>query len=185
MDLPTSSLYPPVPQYIYFSWALWIQNCADIWVKSKRLRGKIHSIISCSDTFFSVPIWKSWALLQPASCGRWQPKRMNTTNACCPLWRWQLSLWCYCICIRAVHGVYCTLLTDLWPAGLAGDTGRDNATILLLELRRVAVIFSRNNWLLSLPEKEWCVFTLRFITLLDDASQLFFQYFKEKINSCV
>lgn len=99
-------------------------------VSGGRCTSSFLALISC----FLVPIWKPWALWQPASFGRWQPQRMNMANACCPWRQWLLSLYCDCIPIRAMHRVCCTLHTDLWPAGLAGDTSRDNGTILLLEL---------------------------------------------------
>lgn len=63
-----------LPLCMYLSWALWIWNCADIWVRPQCLGGKIHSINSGSDTLFLVPVGKSWAFLQPASLGGWQPK---------------------------------------------------------------------------------------------------------------
>lgn len=63
-----------LPLCIYLSWALWIWNCADIWARPQCLGGKIHSINSGSDTLFLVPVGKSWAFLQPASLGGWQPQ---------------------------------------------------------------------------------------------------------------
>lgn len=63
-----------LPLCTYFTWALWIWNHADIWVRSKYLKAKIHSISSGSDPLFLVPVGKSWAFLQPASLGGWQPK---------------------------------------------------------------------------------------------------------------
>lgn len=63
-----------LPLCIHFPWALWTWNCADIWVRPKCLKAKIHSISSGSDSLFLVPIGKPWASLQPASLGGWQPK---------------------------------------------------------------------------------------------------------------
>lgn len=103
----------PVPQYRYFYWVLWMQNCADIWVESKCLRGKIHSIISCSNTSFSVPIWKLWALLQPAPFDR-RTQQMSAGMVVV-----------FPVMLLYPESELCTLLPDPWPAGLAGDIGRD------------------------------------------------------------
>lgn len=140
MDLPTSSLYSPVPQHTYFFFlGLHEYKIVQISGSKGNVSGEGDTASTfCSDSFFLVPIWRSWVLLQPESSGSWQPERMSTTNACCPPRGQQLSLsHCY-TCVRAVRWAYCALLTDLWPAGLAGDAGGDNGTTLLLELQRAA-----------------------------------------------
>lgn len=130
----------PVPQYRYFYWVLWMQNCADIWVESKCLRGKIHSIISCSNTSFSVPIWKLWALLQPAPFDR-RTQQMSAGMVVV-----------FPVMLLYPESELCTLLPDPWPAGLAGDIGRDwynSAVRTVTRTTEIAVIFSEEKLIIS------------------------------------